>query len=161
MTRSTTPSTPGTHDRKLVKDVAVEIERRRRRRRLVTLVVILGLVIVAALYLTCGKGWGLGGKGKGAGPGSGPGSGSSVAAPTRCTLRVTKDGVLVDGVAKTRDQAVDLCKHMKDGAVVTVTGDARQGDWDELRAALEAVGVKIYMRGQESDGVPPKQTAPH
>jgi hypothetical protein len=147
-----------TPDKKLVKDVAGEIERRRRRRRLMTLVAILGLVILAVLYLQCGRGWGLGGgKGKGAGPGSGPGSGSALAAPTRCTLRVTKDGVLVDGTKKTRDEAVDICKRMKDGAVVTVTGDARQGDWDELRAALEAVGVKVYMRGQESDGPPQNQ----
>ena len=36
--------------------------------------------------------------------------------------------------------------------MVTVTGDARQGDWDELRAALQAVGVKIYIRGQLWDG---------
>jgi hypothetical protein len=153
------PGTPGT-DKKLVKDVASEIERRRRRSRLITLAVILGLVIAAALYLQCGRGWGLGGgKGSGAGPGSGPGSGSALAAPTRCTVRVTKDGVVVDGVVKTRDQAVEICKRMKDGAVVTVTGDARQGDWDELRAALEAVGVKIYMRGQESDGAPADKPA--
>jgi hypothetical protein len=150
-----TPPAPATPDKKLVKDVASEIERRRRRRRLVTLVAILALAIAAALYLQCGRGWGLGGgKGSGAGPGSGPGSGSALAAPTRCTLRVTMDGILVDGASKTRDEAVNACKGMKDGAVVTVTGDARQGDWDELRAALEAVGVKIYMRGQESDGVP-------
>jgi hypothetical protein len=149
-----------TPDKKLVKDVAAEIERRRRRRRLITLAVILGLAIAAALYLQCGRGWGLGGgKGTGTGKGSGSALAPALAAPTRCTLRVTKDGILVDGAVKTRDEAVELCKRMKDGAVVTVTGDARQGDWDELRAGLEAVGVKIYMRGQESDGVPQNQPA--
>lgn len=145
MTKPTAP------DKKLVKDVAGEIERRRRRRRLIVLLVVLALVVLAALYLRCGPGWGLGG-GKGTGKGSGAGSMVAPAVgPTRCTVRVTKDGVLVDGAKKTRDEAVEVCKKMKDGALVTVTGDAREGDWAELRAALEAVGVKIYMRGQEYD----------
>ena len=156
MTKPTTPEppvTPGTHDKKLVKDVASELDRRRRRRRLIFLLVWLVLIVLAALYLRCGRGWGLGG-GKGKGTGTGTGSGSMVVpavGSTRCTVRVTKDGILVDGTKKTRDEAVEACKKTKDGALVTVTGDAREGDWEELRAALEAVGVKIYMRGQEYD----------
>ena len=45
-----------------------------------------------------------------------------------------------------REQAVAACK-ATDGALITVTGDARQGDWEELRAALEQSGVKIFTRG--------------
>lgn len=150
------PVTPGTHDKKLVKDVASELERRRRWRRLIYLLMWLALIVLAALYLRCGRGWGLGGgQGTGTGTGIGSGAGSMVApaaAPTRCTVRVTNDGILVDGTKHTRDEAVEVCKKTQDGALVTVTGDAREGDWAELRAALEAVGVKIYMRGQDYDG---------
>ncbi len=146
-------TSPSSH-KQLAKDVASELESRRRRRRLLLFVIWAALIVAAALYLRCGRGWGIGG-GKGAktGSGSGIGSGSALAPvmqPARCTIRVTADGITVDGAKKTRDEAVDACKKT-DGAMVTVTGDARQGDWDELRAALEAVGVKIYMRGQVSD----------
>jgi hypothetical protein len=144
-------TTSGPADKKLVKDVAVEIEKRRRRRRLVTLVVILGLAIAAALYLQCGRGWGLGGgKGKGAGTGSGSAL-APVVGPTRCTLRINAEGITLNGAKKTRDEAVAACQKT-DGAMVTVTGDAREGDWDELRAGLQAVGVKIYIRGELWDG---------
>jgi hypothetical protein len=137
----------------LAKDVAKELERRKRNRRLASLAVLAGLIALAVTYLRCGKGWGLGGSGTGSGTGTG--SGSAIAAtadagPLRCTVRVSAEGITVDGVEKTRDEAVAACAK-KEGAVVTVTGDARQGDWDELRAALEAVGVKIFVRGQMGD----------
>lgn len=156
MTKPTTPAppvTPGAHDKKLVNDVATQIERRRRRRRLIFLLVWLVLIVLAALHLRCGRGWGLGG-GKGTGAGTGSGSGSMVApavSPARCAVRVSAEGITVDGAKKSRDEAVDACKKT-DGAMVTVTGDAREGDWDELRAALQAVGVKIYIRGELWDG---------
>jgi hypothetical protein len=122
------------------------------------------LLAAAILFVRCGTGWGVGGGngngvGKGPGAGSGKGKGSAAAQPQRCTVRVTAEGILVDGAKKTRDQAVAICKKT-DGAMVTVTGDARQGDWDELRAALQAVGVKIYIRGELWDGsnnAPPAQ----
>jgi hypothetical protein len=147
-------------DKKMVKDVASEIERRRRRRRLIMLLVWLALIIAAALYLRCGRGWGLGG-GKGTGTGSGSGAIARPAVgPTRCTVRVTAEGITVDGTKKSRDEAVEACKKT-DGAMVTVTGDAREGDWDELRAGLQAVGVKIYIRGELWDGkTDPTQPAP-
>lgn len=132
------------------KDVAKELARRNRRRRLITLAIVGALVALAVAYLQCGSGFGLGGgKGKGEG-GEGSGTVKSTE-PARCTIRVTADGIFVDGTKTTRDEAVSHCKKT-DGAMVTVTGDARQGDWDELRAALEAVGVKIYLRGQLWDG---------
>lgn len=138
------------------KDVAKELEKRSRRRKLTGLAVVGALVALAISYLQCGSGFGLGG-GKGKGEGEGI---SSVKAPepVRCTVRVSAEGIFVDGNKTTRDEAVKLCKKTE-GAMVTVTGDARQGDWDELRAALEAVGVKIYLRGQLWDGssAPPPQ----
>jgi hypothetical protein len=132
------------------KDVAKELEKRSRRRKLVSFAVVAALVALAITYLQCGSGFGLGGgKGKGKG-GEGVGSAKSNE-PARCTIRVSAEGIFVDGTKTTRDEAVKHCKKT-DGAMVTVTGDARQGDWDELRAALEAVGVKIYLRGQLWDG---------
>ena len=140
-----------TADKKLVKDVASELEARRRRRKMMFLLVWAALIALAIYFVRCGGGWGLGG-GKGAGKGAGAGSGiGSSAQPARCTIRVSGEGIFVDGAKKTRDDAVAYCKKT-DGAMVTVTGDARQGDWDELRAALQAVGVKLYLRGELWDG---------
>lgn len=143
-------------NRKFAKDVATQLERKRRNRRLIFLAVWAALIVAAAVYLRCGRGWGLGG-GKGSGTGTGSGSALGIAAvpadagPKRCSLRVSSEGILVDGAKMTRDEAVAAC-NKTDGAMVTVTGDARQGDWDELRAALQAVGVKIYVRGELWDG---------
>src|SRR3954471_11508460 len=138
-------------DKKLIKDVASELEARRRRRKMTFLGVWAVLIALAIYFVRCGAGWGIGG-GSGNGTGKGPGTGSQVSKqPQRCTVRVSGDGIFVDGAKKTRDDAVALCKKT-DGAMVTVTGDARQGDWDELRAALQAVGVKIYIRGELWDG---------
>ncbi len=150
----TEPSKPQSkpETKQLAKDVASELQARQRRKKLLVLALLAAVVIAAILFLQFGKGFGLGG---GKGTQSGEGSGSAVAVadagPQRCTVRVEAKGIFVDGAPKTRDEAVELCKHTE-GAMVTVTGDARQGDWDELRAALQAVGVKIYIRGQLWDG---------
>ncbi|HTL36827.1 MAG TPA: hypothetical protein VL326_27015 [Kofleriaceae bacterium] len=138
----------------LAKDVARELSAQRRRRKLATYSVFGVLLAAAIMFVRCGSGWGLGGTGNGDGDGKGKGSGTSTAkgsAAQRCTVRVSAEGIAVDGVKKSRDEAVKLCKKTE-GAMVTVTGDARQGDWDELRAALQAVGVKIYIRGELWDG---------
>lgn len=140
-------------NKQLTKDVATQIERSRRRRKLLVWSVIIAIIVAAILYLGFGRGWGLG---TGTGTGSGSGVRSAVAIPTdagpaRCTVRVGAEGITVDGNKVSRDDAVAACK-ATEGAMVTVTGDARQGDWDELRAALQAVGVKIYIRGQLWDG---------
>jgi hypothetical protein len=132
---------------KLAKDVASELESlesRRRRRRLVFLAGWAAAIVAALVYLRCGRGWGTGGKGPGSG---GAASGSAQpAGPKRCVVRVSARGISVDGASMTRDQAVAACKQTE-GAWITVTGDARQGDWDELKAALDAAGVKMYTRG--------------
>jgi hypothetical protein len=148
----------------LAKNVAKELDKQRRRRKLRTYALFGVLLIAAIMFVRCGSGWGLGGNGKGDGQGAGkgPGSGGTAkgSAAQRCTVRVSAEGIFVDGAKKSRDEAVSLCKKT-DGAMVTVTGDARQGDWDELREALQAVGVKIYIRGELWDGSnntpPPKQ----
>lgn len=137
---------PTPDDRRFSKDVAKQLDRRRMRRRLLLLTVLAAAIALAVTYLTCGRGWGLGGKGEGSGPGPGSGAGVTVdAGPNRCAVRVTGTGITVDGAPATREQAVARCKATT-GADVVVTGDARQGDWDELRAALEAADVPVFTK---------------
>jgi hypothetical protein len=127
------------------KQIAKQLDRRQMRRKLLVLAAVVAAIIAAITYLTCGQGFGLGGKGKGSGSGqgSGPGSGMVVdAGPKRCAIRIDASGTSVDGKPGTPDQIVAICKATT-GADVTVTGDARQGDWDTLRAALEAAEVPI------------------
>ena len=132
-----------TYGKQFANEVAVRLDRRRRRRRLVMLTLVAGLIAAAAMYLRCGSGWGLGGFGTGAGNGEG----AAVREPARCRVRVSATGITVDGKPATRDGVVAACKN-SDGALVIVTGDARQGDWDALRGALDAAGIKIYSRNQ-------------
>lgn len=138
------------------KQIARELDRRRMRRKLVTYLGLLGAAIAAVFYLRCGKGWGTGGDGKG------PGDGGRVVATVpedgsaRCALRLAADGLTVDGKPATRDEAVAACK-TKTGADVLITGDARQGDWDELRDALEASKIPFFTR--EPRGVTPSDAA--
>lgn len=131
--------------RQLARDVASELERRRRTRRLLFITVWGAAIIAAVLYLRCGSGWGTGGKGAGKGAGAG-GVPAATSGPKRCVVRVSAKGIEVDGKTMKRDEAVAACK-ATEGALVTVTGDARQGDWDDLKAALEAAHVKIFTRG--------------
>ncbi len=132
-------------DKQLAKDVAKQIDRRRLRRKVLFLAAFFGVIVLAVLYTTCGRGWGIGGAGKG--EGSGPGSVRPAAdvGPRRCAIRVTAKGLLVGGKPATRDEAVTACKETA-GADVVVTGDARQGDWDALRAALEAANIPIFTK---------------
>lgn len=126
------------------KQIAKLLDRRRLRRRLAIWTALLAGAIAALLYARCGKGWGTGGKGAGEG---GP---RTVVAPTvdaaaRCALRLAATGLTVDGKPATIPEAIAACKG-KTGADVLITGDARQGDWDELRAALEAAGIPFFAR---------------
>jgi len=128
----------------LARDVAKELERRRRRRRLIFAAVWIALIALALVYVRCGGSWGLGGRGSGAG--SGPGVvAASDAGPHRCAIRIAANGVTVDGRAATREAAVATCR-TAGGADVVVTGDAREGDWEGLRAALEAAKVPVFVR---------------
>jgi len=123
------------------KAVAKQLDRRQRRRRLLVVAVAITAIVLAVLYLRCGRGWGLGGKGAG----SGTAPGTADASPHRCAIRVAAHGLTVDGVAASRDEVVAACKATT-GADVVVTGEARQGDWDDLRAALEAAHVAVFLR---------------
>ena len=129
---------------KLVRDVAKLVERRARRRKLLLVAALAALVVLALMYLHCGAGWGLGGSGAGTASGGGSGSGSA-AVPARCAIRVTATGITVDGKPATRAEAVAACRD-RVGADVVVTGDAREGDWDELHAALDAAHVQVSVR---------------
>ncbi|MBL8623281.1 MAG: hypothetical protein JNK64_18360 [Myxococcales bacterium] len=135
-----------TTPREVESAVAKVLARQRRRRRLFVAAVI-AVLIIALLAIRCGGGFGLGGGdglggGRG-GAGTGTGSGSA-SAPARCQLRVDATGVTVDGKPATPAAAVAACRG---GADVVVTGDARQGTWDELARALAAAGVATAVRG--------------
>lgn len=121
-------------------DVAKALHRRMRRRRLGLFAIAAGIIALAVYFVTCGHGFGLGGAGKGSGVAPAPGD----AGPHRCIVKVSAAGYTVDGKTATRDVVVTTCAATT-GAEVTVTGDARQGDWDELRAALEAAHVPILI----------------
>src|SRR5262249_37630803 len=131
------PPTPGTSDKHFARDVARQLDRRRMRRRMTIWSALLAIVVAAAAYLRCGHGFGLGGGGDEAGPGSM----RSLAGPRRCAIRVAPAGITVDGKPMSRDEAVAACKATA-GADAVITGDTREGDWKQLRAALEAAGVK-------------------
>lgn len=128
--------------------LAKHLDRRRVRRRMTLWTLLLGAVIAAATYLRCGSGWGIGGKGAGEG-GTTQGTASDSA---RCSIRLSAKGITVNGEAVKREQAIARCKG-KIGADVLITGNARQGDWDELRGALEAAGIPFFTR--EPRGVTP------
>ena len=144
MTRAN-PPTSRTGDRELARDVAKQLDRRRMRRRMTIWSALLALVVAAATYLRCGSGFGVG---TGTGH-DGTGTVRPVAGPRRCAVRVAPGGTTVDGKPMSRDEAVAACKAAT-GADVVVTGDAREGDWQELRAALEAAGVKDISLRQPS-----------
>lgn len=146
-----------TVDKKFAKTVAKEMDRRRMRRRLFVLLAILGLAVAAVLFLRCGSGWGTGGKGEGKG---GTSVGSAVvvdAGPVRCGIRLDATGLSLDGKPATRDEVITRCRRTS-GADVLITGDARQGDWDDLRGALEAANIPFFAR--EPRGVTPGDGGP-
>ena len=132
------------------KRLAKELDRRRMRRRLLALTTLLAAAIAAAMYLRCGSGFGTGGKGPGEGGTVKTAMASDAAA--RCAIRLTATGITVDGKPATRDEAIAACK-TKTGADVLITGDSRQGDWDDLRGALEAASIPFFTR--EPRGVTP------
>ena len=134
---------------------APERLRRRDRMRRALFWIAVGAALVLALVLVqCGGGFGLGGGG-GSGVGGGrraigTSDGSGAAIP-RCALRVDATGIALDDRAVSIADAVAAC-HRAGGAEVLVTGDARQGTWDALRAALDAAAIAFHTRGA---GAPP------
>ncbi len=128
-------------------EVLRELTRRRRRRRVLGLAMVAALIAAAILYLRFGGGFGFGFGGEsGRGESAGTGSAGS-AAPQRCAIKVTAAGLVVDGAPPTRDVAavVATCK-AGSGAVISVVGDAREGDFAELKRALDTAGVPVEQR---------------
>ena len=141
-----------TVDRSLAKDVAKHIDRRQMRRKLLLWALFVGAIVLAAMYLTCG----LGGKGKGEGKGPGDGSGPvqpllspADAGPRHCAVRIALNGISVDGKPATVEEAVTACKGAA-AAEVLVTGGARQGDWEDLKAAFERAEIRILLEEPKS-----------
>src|SRR5690606_17225519 len=77
---------------------------------------------------------------KGKGWRSGGGSAGGAAVP--CRLRLSRGGLLVDGVPGTVAEAVAACR-ARGRAEVLVTGDALEGERDALFAALRAAEVAV------------------
>jgi hypothetical protein len=103
-------------------------------------------IALAVTYLTCGKGWGLGGAGSGSGGGgSAQGIANLDAQPAQCELKLAPEGITIDGAKVTRDQAIERCK-TSGRAIVTVTGNTVQAEWDELKTALEAANITVFRR---------------
>jgi hypothetical protein len=124
-------------------DVARALHRRMRRRKLAMFSVAAALIALAVYFVTCGHGFGLGGHGAGVGSGV---AAASDAGSKRCIVRVSIAGYTVDGTPEaTRDDVVAACKNTA-GAEVTVTGDAREGSWTDLKIALEAAHIAVYQR---------------
>ncbi|MGE0549849.1 MAG: hypothetical protein AB7O24_17040 [Kofleriaceae bacterium] len=138
-------------DRGFARDVAKQIERRARRRKLLLFLLLAAAILLAVEHLTCGNGFGLGGLGLGDGKGAGTTTATTPgdAGVARCSIRISSKGITVDGKPATREQAIEACKPTT-GADVVVTGDARQGDWTELEAALQAANIAIYKRAPKS-----------
>jgi len=130
------------------REVAKHIDRRQVRRRVLLWLLLLVTIIFAIVYFRCGSGWGLGGRGKG--DGDGPGSVKSLAviddaAPNQCELTLSPEGILLAGAKVSRADAVAACK-MAGRAIVIVTGNTVQADWDALKAALETAKVTVFRR---------------
>lgn len=123
------------------------------------------LIVMALAYLRCGgAGFGFGGGGDGVGVSKRDETPSKArplvserspskeapSAPVRCQLRLDASGLWQLGAAGQEQVAVATavkeCKRAG-GADVVITGDAQQGWWDELRAALDAEGVPSFVRG--------------
>jgi hypothetical protein len=114
----------------------------RRKGRLLIWAAIAGLVALAILYWRCGGGFGIG-AGDSVGRGKGVGDVAKVvdAGPTTCKLRLSSVGITVDGRKVTEAEAVAACK-AAGAAEIVVTGDAKQGEWESLRGALDEAGVR-------------------
>jgi len=127
-------------DPTFARDVAKQLDRRRMRRRLVLWTALLALVAAAAMYLRCGGGSGLGLGGAGKGEGPGPGSLRPLAGPRPCLVRVSRDGITVDGKPMLRDEAVAACK-AAEGAELLIVGDVPHGEGEALRDAFRTANV--------------------
>lgn len=94
--------------------------------------------------------------------GTAPAPRANVAKPRRCTIGIAASGITVNAKRVTREQAIAACKGGS-GAEVMVAGDAKQGDWDALEAALGAAGITIFRvqpRPQRDNTMLPEEMGP-
>jgi hypothetical protein len=108
----------------------------------------LALAILGALYARCGSGFGFGPGGDGVGSERGESSAPAASDERlagRCQLRLAADGLTLDGKPIETTAAVTACQR-HDGADLVVTGDARQGDLDALRAELDRAKIPVFSR---------------
>ena len=131
--------TPPSNDRRLARDVAKHLDRRRLRRKLLLVALLIAAIVLAFTRLSCGHGFGFGSGGAGSGTSDNP---PTAPRAPRCAIRISATGLTVDGKPATRNRAIAICRAAH-GAEVIVTGDARQGDWDDLRAAFNAASIPI------------------
>lgn len=91
-----------------------------------------------ALLLLLGFGFSLGGAKGGGGLKAG-----------YCVVWVRASGYEIDGQRVTLEEAVARCTRFRDGAEVRVTGAARMGDLEALRAALAEAQIahRVVMPG--------------
>ena len=113
-------------------DIARELDRRQARRRWrrhgLAAGATDGAVLLAMLYLHVGH----------------PSGSPAPAVPP--TVRLSSTGLTIDGTTATVTAVVTACQRAGSCSVI-VTGDARQGDVDQLLAALHASGVNFTSRG--------------
>ena len=75
-----------------------------------------------------------------------PTSLDTLCCPSTCDLsKPRRSKSTIDGAKVTRDQAIERCK-ASGRAIVTVTGNTVQADWDELKTALEAAKITVFRR---------------
>ena len=129
------------------------LARRRRVRRALFWLAAGAAIVLAVLLIRCRGGFGLGGGGGRGLVGRGSGSAGAAAPAPHCVVRVDAGGVLLAGRPATVAEVVAACR-AAGGADVTVTGDARQGTWVELEAALAAAAVAFDVRGGGAPATP-------
>lgn len=110
------------------KEVAVKLDqlqrRRTWRRNAVIASSIVGAAILAILFLRFGF--------------------SGFVHATRCKIRISPSGITVDGVSASASGAATICA-AAGGADVIVTGDTRQGDFEDLIRMLLAAKVSVFV----------------
>lgn len=124
--------------RTIARETARELQyrdaRRRWKRNGAIAGVTVGAVLLAMLFLKLGQSVGTGR------------AGTAPTPPQHPRIRIDASGITIDGTPAGIGDAVSRALRAG-GADVVVTGDARQGDVDQLLAALRASGVPFEVRG--------------
>lgn len=114
------------------------------KRRSRTSLIAAALVALAVWLGWCGRGYFLGGGDPGLGvEKQEPRPATADATRARCLLRVDAQGITIAGDRVDLPTAIARCQPAGE-AELTVTGDARFGTVDELRADLEHAGIRVF-----------------